>query len=107
MISSSRRARRLIVRHRMRGRELVGVGLLAQLLDLFQLGLAQLKESALKLRIKHVSSSAGNRPRANSQYIVWWVDVDQLHTVVGQIGLRDPKTNSLTGLAGQLVGLEP
>ena len=37
----------------MRGRELVGIGGLAQLLDFFQLCLAQVEETALKFRIEH------------------------------------------------------
>ena len=48
-----------------RGRELVGIGRLAQLLDLFQLCLAQIEEIALKLRIEHGVSfhSNGHLPK--------------------------------------------
>ena len=39
-----------------RGRELVGIGGLAQLLDFLQFALAQIEEIALKLRIEHAVS---------------------------------------------------
>ena len=39
-----------------RGRELVGIGRLAQLLDFFQFRLAQIEQIALEFRIEHVDS---------------------------------------------------
>ncbi len=44
------------VRDSMRGRELVGISSLPQLLDLRQFAPAQLKKIALKFRIKHCAS---------------------------------------------------
>jgi hypothetical protein len=56
----------------MRGRELVGIGRLAQLYDLLQLFLAQLEEVLLKFRIVKHSVLPLREPRRgfNSQYIV-------------------------------------
>ena len=40
----------------MRGWKLVGIGRLTQLLDLYELGLAQIKKILFKFRIEHVIS---------------------------------------------------
>ena len=54
-----------------RGRELVGIGRLAQLLDFFQLFLAQIEEVVLKFRIEHDDSFMCElRTQLQSQYIV-------------------------------------